>query len=113
MIASALLWSVQTVRLGHHAKGGYEATDLARDQLIALAVLSSLWLGCSTAFSQTTQSPGGSLVSPSTGFLPWIAALWPAVGPWGLGTALQVIICSYHNTHLCAHCDTGIPGLAR
>ena len=88
MILSAFLWAVQTVRLGQHATS-FAPLSLAQNQAIALAGFSGLWLTADALYS-TGHSPLGSLFSNSTEPLIWAAVLWPAIGPWGIGTALQV-----------------------
>ena len=98
MILSAFLWAVQTVRLGQHASN-FAPLSLAQNQAIALAGFSGLWLAADTLYS-TGHSPLGSLFSNSTEPLIWAALLWPAIGPWGIGTALQVHL---HHTPVSLH----------
>lgn len=90
MVLSACLWAVQTVRVGHHAKQ-HPQLQLARDQTITLALLSSLWLAGLTLLEGPGHQATGSLLSDGTGLLVWVAVLWPAAGPWGVATALQVL----------------------
>lgn len=88
MVMSAVLWSLQTVRLGRHARS-CEPLTLAQHQTATFALLSALWLA-SSYVAVEGPSPVGSLLGNGTAFLTWAAVLWPAVGPWGIGTALQV-----------------------
>lgn len=101
MILSAFLWSVQTVRLGRHAQQ-FEPLTLAQNQTISLALCSGAWLlAAYMTRTEPHQLPLGSLLSGSAGLLIWGAVLWPAVGPWGIGTALQVYISLVQIVSLC------------
>ena len=89
MVVSACLWAVQTVRVGHHAKQ-HDQLQLARSQTSTFALLSALWLAGLTLWEGPHHKTTGSLFSGSTSPSVWAAVLWPAVGPWGIATALQV-----------------------
>jgi len=60
MVGSACLWSLQTVRLGRHAKKGYEQLSLARTQTGVFALLSMGWLAEIWATAQPGHSPTGN-----------------------------------------------------
>ncbi len=89
MVLSACLWSVQTVRVGHFAKQ-HDQLELAKNQTICFALLSGLWLAGLTLWEGPHHDPMGSLFSGNTSPAVFAALLWPAVGPWGIATALQV-----------------------
>lgn len=89
MVISACLWAVQTVRVGYHAKQ-HDQLELARSQTVTFALLSAVWLAGLTLWEGPHHDTTGSLFSGSTSPLVWAAVLWPAIGPWGIATALQV-----------------------
>lgn len=89
MVLSACLWALQTVRVGHHAKR-HNQLKLARNQTVTFALLSGIWLAGLTLLEGPGHSATGSLLSKDTSSLVWAAVLWPAIGPWGIATALQV-----------------------
>lgn len=88
IILAAVLWSVQTVRMGKHAPK-FRAIPLAKFQLATMALFSTAWLA-TDAF--TTTSQGSSLDALWGGYsnaLNWGVLLIPAIGPWSIGVALQ------------------------
>ena len=98
MVLSACLWSLQTVRVSHHAKQ-HPQLVLARNQTVTLALLSGIWLAGLTLLQGPSHPPTGSLLSVNTSPLVWAAVLWPAIGPWGIATALQVRLSSVPVRH--------------
>lgn len=87
MVAAAVMWSCQTVRLGK-AVARFEVGKLAYRQMSVNALLCCGW-----AVAEQLQRPAG-LDVPLLGqawhdIWRWAALLWPAIGPWGLGTILQ------------------------
>lgn len=89
MAGAAVVWSCQTVRLGLLV-AKHDVGRLSYRQMTVNALLCSLWY----AYSQVSQT--GSLL-PSWEAQEWgdpwrfVALLWPAIGPWGLGTVLQLV----------------------
>ena len=62
MVLSAFLWSVQTVRLGRHAKR-HEQFGLARNQTAMFALLSLGWLALVWVTADPGEPPTGAALS--------------------------------------------------
>ena len=88
IVIAAALWSMQTVRLGVHAPN-FPALRLATYQLSTMGVLSGLWAAGEWAV-RTHNGDHTSLWGGSGSVKNWVVMLIPAVGPWSIGTALQM-----------------------
>ena len=88
ILFAALMWSVQTVSVGRHAPN-FAPIALAKFQLATMSLFSALWLAYNTV---TTAQSGVPLTHLWGGYdhaMNWGILLIPAIGPWGIGTALQ------------------------
>ena len=89
LIIAAVVWSIQTVRVGKVAPN-FKPLQLAKRQLATMALLSTAWFA-KDAVAAVNQ--GSSLESLWGGYnqaLNWGVLLIPAVGPWSVGVALQM-----------------------
>ena len=88
MVAAAFLWSCQTVRLGRLVGGSTPPVQLAAQQMGVTGLLSLAWAlwDASHAHHGNVNYRLGSWQDLER----CAALLWPAVGPWGLGTFLQL-----------------------
>ena len=89
IILAALVWSIQTVRVGKVAPN-FRPLQLAKLQLATMSLLSTAWFAKDAI---ATVSQGSSLDSMWGGhnqLLNWGVLLIPAVGPWSVGVALQL-----------------------
>jgi drug/metabolite transporter (DMT)-like permease len=89
LIGAALLWSIQTVRLGRHA-AKFEPLAMAAASMTAMAVLSDVWLAADVSSAVISGKPADSVWAGCRVPLNWAVMLWPAFAPWGAGQALQV-----------------------
>lgn len=88
IIIAALLWSVQTIRMGKHAPN-FKPIELAKFQLATMSLFSALWLA-KDAVSASSSGTGLDLLwGGHSQLLNWGVLLIPAVGPWSIGVALQ------------------------
>lgn len=88
IIIAAVLWSVQTVRMGKHAPK-FPPIKLAKFQLATMSFFSALWVARDAV---SASASGASLESLWGGYdqpLNWGVLLVPAIGPWSIGVALQ------------------------
>lgn len=90
LLGAAIMWSVQTVRLGKYTRS-FPPLALAAAQMTSMAVLSDIWLATDILDAVQSGAPAISIWEDCRQPLSWLVMLWPAVGPWGLGTALQIV----------------------
>ena len=88
ILFAALMWSVQTVSVGKHAPN-FAPIALAKFQLATMSLFSALWLGCNAATTLQSGLPLTHLWGGYDHAFNWGILLIPALGPWGIGTALQ------------------------
>ncbi|DBA68317.1 TPA: hypothetical protein ACH3X2_013632 [Trebouxia sp. C0005] len=88
IIFAAVMWSVQTVSVGRHARN-FAPTTLAKFQLATMSLLSALWLAFDALHTLQQGRELHSLWGGWTKLLNWGVILIPAIGPWSIGTALQ------------------------
>lgn len=88
ILFAAFMWSVQTVRVGRHAPN-FAPISLAKFQLATMSLFSALWLAFNAASTAQSGLPLTNLWGGYDNALNWGILLIPAVGPWGIGTALQ------------------------
>ena len=89
LIVAAVVWSIQTVRVGKLAPN-FRPLTLAKLQVASMALLSTAWFAKDAV---ATVSQGSSLDSMWGGYnqaLNWGVLLIPAIGPWSVGVALQL-----------------------
>ena len=88
ILFAALMWSVQTVSVGRHAPN-FAPITLAKFQLATMSLFSALWLGFNAATTLQSGLPLTHLWGGYDHLANWGILLVPALGPWGIGTALQ------------------------
>ena len=88
ILFAALMWSVQTVSVGRHAPN-FAPITLAKFQLATMSLFSALWLGYNAATTLQSGLPLTHLWGGYDNAWNWGVLLIPALGPWGIGTALQ------------------------
>lgn len=88
MATAAFLWSCQTVRLGRLVSRQIPPVQLAAQQMGVTGLLCTAW----AAWDATHSHAGNANYQIASWQDPvrCAALLWPAVGPWGLGTFLQL-----------------------
>lgn len=89
IVVAALLWALQTLRLGRHAPR-FPVIPLVALELGTMALLSCLWLAVELAAGSSRGVAPAALWPGYRNLLAWGVMIYPALGPWGLGTALQV-----------------------
>ena len=88
ILFAAFMWSVQTVSVGRHA-AKFPPITLAKFQLATMSLFSALWLAYIAATSAQSGLPLTHLWGGYDQAFNWGILLIPALGPWGIGTALQ------------------------
>lgn len=88
IIIAAVLWSIQTVRMGTHAPK-FKPIQLAKFQIVTMSVFSGLWLVKDAFAAYLTDNHLQSLWGGYSQPLNWGVLLIPAIGPWSVGVALQ------------------------
>ncbi len=69
----------------------WPALPLAVASMCTLAALSLIWLGTAAIPAVMHGQPLSTLWGGYGDPLSWAVMLWPAIGPWGLGTVLQMV----------------------
>ncbi|KAL3146210.1 hypothetical protein ABBQ32_002912 [Trebouxia sp. C0010 RCD-2024] len=88
ILFAALMWSVQTVSVGRHAPN-FAPITLAKFQLATMSLFSASWLAYNAAMTAQSGLPLTHLWGGYDHAFNWFVLLIPALGPWGIGTALQ------------------------
>lgn len=88
ILFAALMWSVQTVSVGRHAPN-FAPITLAKFQLATMSLFSAMWLAFNAVRTVQSDLPLTHLWGGYDHAFNWFVLLIPALGPWGIGTALQ------------------------
>lgn len=88
IIVAAVLWSIQTVRMGKHAPN-FKPIQLAKFQMATMSMFSALWLAKDAVSAVLDGANLDLLWGGYSQALNWGVLLIPAIGPWSLGMVLQ------------------------
>ena len=89
MVGAAAIWSCQTVRLGQLV-AKHDIGQLSYRQMTVNAILCGGWCTYDHVSKSGAIFPSITVAGTIDPWR-WVALLWPAFGPWGVGTMLQLM----------------------